>query len=137
MPPNLHPRSAHTTTLFGTTLLVSFLVVSLPHLFPCPVPSRQYLDANTVEVTDQNGRRVYKRVYRKPLDQMSQAPETAERSQDTAFEIDARSPRECPVPKPRGFIGRWLGFSENETTRGEGRPEIVRLDNSSNRSSEE
>lgn len=29
-----------------------------------------------------------------------------------ALEQEARQARECPVPKPRGMIGRWLGFEE-------------------------
>ena len=109
MPPNLHPRSTHTTTLFTTTLLISFLIVGLPHAFPCPVPSRQQLDASKIEeVTDENGRRVYRRVYQKPI-----IPEEERTGVRPAFEAPSRD-RECPVPKPTGFLGKLLGFEERD-----------------------
>ena len=46
MPPALHPRSAATTSLFTGTLLVSFAVVALPHLFPCPFLIPRYPGSN-------------------------------------------------------------------------------------------
>lgn len=122
MPPNLHPRSTHTTTLFATTLLISFLVVGVPHLLPCPVSKRQLLDAPIVEVRDENGRRVYKRVYRKPNAQLSRDGKAPTEMDSAAFEADTRHERECPVPKPGGFVGRWLGFQSGERrSEGEGR----------------
>jgi len=45
MPPHLHPRSTATSTLFAGTLLASFTVVAIPHIFPCPRPRRAYADA--------------------------------------------------------------------------------------------
>ncbi|RPA82741.1 hypothetical protein BJ508DRAFT_413905 [Ascobolus immersus RN42] len=34
----MHPRSFFTTSLFTTTALLSFAVVSIPHVLPCPAP---------------------------------------------------------------------------------------------------
>jgi cytochrome c oxidase assembly factor 2 len=45
MPPHLHPRSSATTTLFASTLAASFIIVGIPHIFPCPAPRKGYLDA--------------------------------------------------------------------------------------------
>jgi hypothetical protein len=45
MPPHLHPRSTATSTLFAGTLIASFVVVGIPHLFPCPRPRTGYADA--------------------------------------------------------------------------------------------
>jgi cytochrome c oxidase assembly factor 2 len=44
MPPHLHPRSSATTTLFASTLAASFVIVGIPHIFPCPAPRQGYLD---------------------------------------------------------------------------------------------
>ena len=44
MPPHLHPRSTATSTLFAGTLLASFVVVGIPHIFPCPRPRTGYAD---------------------------------------------------------------------------------------------
>jgi cytochrome c oxidase assembly factor 2 len=46
MPPHLHPRSSATTTLFASTLAASFIIVGIPHIFPCPAPRKGYLDAD-------------------------------------------------------------------------------------------
>ena len=46
MPPALHPRSRQTFSLFTTTLAVSFLVVGLPHILPCPVPHTAFADGD-------------------------------------------------------------------------------------------
>ncbi|KPI39090.1 uncharacterized protein AB675_4511 [Cyphellophora attinorum] len=47
MPSHLHPRSTATSTLFAGTLLASFVVISIPHIFPCPRPRTQYMDADS------------------------------------------------------------------------------------------
>merc|ERR1711981_1183111 len=47
MPPALHPRSSMTLSLFTSTLAISFLVVGLPHLIPCPVQPQAYADDGT------------------------------------------------------------------------------------------
>ena len=131
MPPNLHPRSAHTTTLFTTTLAVSFLVVSIPHLLPCPVPQRQHLDASTIEVVDENGRRVYKRVYKRPLAPSGEDGKTVVEPTGAGFEVGSHKDRECPVPKPSGFVGRWLGFRDEGAQGGAHRRPVVKIERGS------
>jgi len=121
MPPHLHPRSTATSTLFAGTLLASFVIVSIPHLFPCPRPRNgQYESDNRL---------------RKPNPQIPQpkethsqggaspqSPNTSSRDAEEAMlfrelEAEARllekqaEVRECPVPKPRGVLGRVLGFN--------------------------
>ncbi|KAG8629450.1 hypothetical protein KVT40_003315 [Elsinoe batatas] len=99
MPPYLHPRSRSTSTLFTGCLAVSFLVVGMPHLLPCPVDRRQFTE---------NGEVVPKRKRKLPSTQ-AQSIDMEKQSEDAA------SKRECPVPKPRGFVGQLLGFrQENE-----------------------
>ena len=56
MPPHLHPRSSATTTLFASTLAASFIIVGIPHVFPCPAPRKGYLDAEG-NVTQRRRRR--------------------------------------------------------------------------------
>jgi len=47
MPPHLHPRSRMTSSLFATTVAVSFAVVALPHILPCPAPRVTYADSSS------------------------------------------------------------------------------------------
>jgi cytochrome c oxidase assembly factor 2 len=44
MPPHLHPRSSATSTLFASTLAASFVIVGIPHIFPCPAPRQGYFE---------------------------------------------------------------------------------------------
>lgn len=107
MPPHLHPRSRTTSSLFATAVAASFLVVGLPHVLPCPVPRAKYADGEVV--VDGRGRR---RRWRS-----TEAPEAAADgvvrfggpSGDEPAPATRR--RECPVPKPGGFLGEWLGFA--------------------------
>ena len=46
MPSHLHPRSSATTTLFASTLAASFIIVGIPHIFPCPAPRRAFSDSS-------------------------------------------------------------------------------------------
>ncbi|KAH8728587.1 hypothetical protein GQ44DRAFT_674905 [Phaeosphaeriaceae sp. PMI808] len=85
MPPHLHPRSRMTTSLFTTTLMISFLVVAAPHLLPCPVDPRTFADSADPTSEARRARR------REKL-----APK-----------------RECPVPKPGGLMGQVLGWKED------------------------
>ncbi|KAJ9604480.1 hypothetical protein H2200_011316 [Cladophialophora chaetospira] len=56
MPPHLHPRSTATSTLFAGTLLASFIVVGIPHVFPCPRPRTGYAqDAGQIQF-DEDGK---------------------------------------------------------------------------------
>ncbi|RAO69916.1 uncharacterized protein BHQ10_005928 [Talaromyces amestolkiae] len=50
MPPILHPRSRSTSSLFAATMVASFVIVGLPHIFPCPAPRRTLADSQ-VEMT--------------------------------------------------------------------------------------
>jgi len=100
MPPHLHPRSTWTTSLFTSTLAISFLVVGAPHLLPCPVQPRAFADSEMP--TDQRKRR-RKRCLDGP------------REESTAEQCEGgERKRECPVPKPRGLVGQILGFERKD-----------------------
>ena len=124
MTPHLHPRSHLTTSLFGTTLLVSFLVVGMPHIVPCPAPRVKFADSD-FEITKDGKRR-----RRRPADD-SEETNGGEKG-DLALPVISegeklamrRSPHECPVPKPRGIIGEVLGFKKEETAEKAPRPRI-------------
>ncbi|KAF2862801.1 hypothetical protein K470DRAFT_194752, partial [Piedraia hortae CBS 480.64] len=93
----LHPRSRTTGTLFTTTLAISFIVVGLPHVLPCPVDRRPYADS-AQEPQSEAGRRRRRRE-QQPTGQGDQIATRTERPK-----------RECPVPKPSGLIGQVMGF---------------------------
>ena len=114
MPPILHPRSSATTALFVTTLAASFVVVGIPHVFPCPRPRKGYqdgereLDADGKPIrkkrrSGQNGRQVTA---------VSKAEEEMEnfRRLEKEAEVVTKEAHECPVPKPTGLLGRIMGF---------------------------
>jgi cytochrome c oxidase assembly factor 2 len=107
MPPHLHPRSRMTTSLFTTTLMVSFLVVAAPHLIPCPVDPRTLADAP--DPTGQNRRR---RRRRTPDEETCNEVMSEERMKTIQLEEKLSPKRECPVPKPGGLIGQVLGLKE-------------------------
>ncbi|MCJ1300484.1 hypothetical protein MMC08_003281 [Hypocenomyce scalaris] len=111
MAPHLHPRSRVTTSLFGTTLLVSFLVVGMPHLFPCPAPRTQFAD---VEITEDGRRRRRRRsATAAEADEGAVAEEAPSEMVDEG-QLLARKAHECPVPKPGGIIGEVLGFKKDD-----------------------
>ena len=118
MPPHLHPRSTATSTLFAGTLLASFVVVGIPHLFPCPQPRRSYADAErraqAGSCQNSGPEDLSRDGERKGLAQRKAMSEEAALFAELQREAEAldREARECPVPKPRGFIGRFLGFQE-------------------------
>ncbi|PFH55992.1 hypothetical protein XA68_17232 [Ophiocordyceps unilateralis] len=108
MPPHLHPRSRMTSSLFATTLVASFFVVALPHAFPCPVPRTKYADGDVM--IDDEGRRKRWRTR-----EATRTKEGIVQFDQPAGEAGAsRSKRECPVPKPGGALGQWLGFSKKD-----------------------
>lgn len=126
MTPHLHPRSRLTTSLFGTTLLVSFLVVGMPHILPCPAPRVNFADSD-FEVPE-DGRRRRRRSSEASIED---EPSTERRNQmplhisEEEKAVMRKKAHECPVPKPPGIIGRVLGF-QGEDSRGEqSRPQIV------------
>src|SRR4051794_14607305 len=109
MPPHLHPRSRMTTSLFTTTLMVSFIVVAAPHIIPCPVDPRTLADS-----ADPTGK-IRPRRRRKPLEEETcNNVMSEERRKRAEFEERLRPKRECPVPKPGGLIGQVLGVQANE-----------------------
>ena len=101
-----------TSSLFATTVVASFFVVALPHILPCPVPRTKYADGEVI--VDENGRRRRWRRREAPEngDGIVQFNQTAE--DDNTFNAAERTKRECPVPKPGGMLGEWLGFHKND-----------------------
>jgi cytochrome c oxidase assembly factor 2 len=96
-----------TTSLFTTTLMVSFLVVAAPHLIPCPVDPRTLADSP--DPTGQNRRRRRRRI---PEEETCNDVMSEERRKQMALEEKLNPKRECPVPKPGGLIGQVLGLKE-------------------------
>ncbi|KAF2103557.1 hypothetical protein NA57DRAFT_72533 [Rhizodiscina lignyota] len=102
MPSHLHPRSRWTMSLFTTTLMISFLVVSIPHILPCPVPRRAFADGD-------EGR---KRRRKTDGQENSEGQSEAQYMQE-----HRRKERECPVPKPGGLVGQIMGFEAKISER--------------------
>ena len=126
MTPHLHPRSRLTTSLFGTTLLVSFLVVGMPHILPCPAPRVKFADAE-FEVTEEGKQRRRRRPTETPKalgsngeGELASSPGISEEEQI----MMKKQSHECPVPKPGGLIGEVLGFGKGETHEKPPRPRI-------------
>lgn len=157
MPPHLHPRSTATSTLFAGTLLASFIVVGIPHVFPCPRPRTGYAaDSGEMQIQfDEQGKPVRRRVKQphtrssnddvsrinteaseissrqhkslaesKPLDEEA-ALFRALAAEAEVLEHQAKQARECPVPKPSGWVGRMLGFSQDSSSPVQTRREEV------------
>lgn len=141
MPPILHPRSRSTSSLFAATMVASFVIVGLPHIFPCPAPRRTLADSQ-VEMTA-DGQQILKprRRRKNNPDSASAVPDGCPLPKEndilkgatdsTAEEVSAfyqmeeeaqslaQIGRECPVPKPRGIVGQLLGFSSNNNNKPE------------------
>lgn len=109
----LHPRSRTTGTLFTTTLAISFLVVAIPHLLPCPVDRRQFADS--YETPDG---KVIRRKRKASQDASEDGSKTrrAEATDVTGADstVGGATARECPIPKPSGIVGRVMGFKSDE-----------------------
>ena len=124
MTPHLHPRSHLTTSLFGTTLLVSFLVVGMPHIVPCPAPRVKFADSD-FEITEDGKRR-----RRRPAvgSEESAGGDKGDLALPVIPEEEKLAMRRkshgCPVPKPSGIIGEVLGFKKEETAKKAQRPRI-------------
>lgn len=115
MPPHLHPRSLTTTSLLGTTLLVSFLVVGMPHIIPCPAPRLAFAEGEQISKSEE-GRRQRRRQRRK-ADQGQEESISEEEESVTLLDqrkASIKKARECPVPKPMGIIGSLLGSGKGE-----------------------
>ncbi|KAI4265597.1 MAG: hypothetical protein L6R38_009301 [Xanthoria sp. 2 TBL-2021] len=105
-----------TTSLFGTTLLVSFLVVGMPHIFPCPAPRTQFAD---YEITEDGKQRRRRRPSSKGSETENDVPQHHAVTQEqvmteTEQEALRKKAHECPVPKPGGRIGEMLGFPKKD-----------------------
>jgi cytochrome c oxidase assembly factor 2 len=98
-----------TTSLFTTTLMVSFLVVAAPHLIPCPVDPRTLTDS--ADPTGQNRRRRRRKL---PEEETCNDVMSEERRRMQLVEEKLAAKRECPVPKPGGLIGQVLGVQNEE-----------------------
>jgi cytochrome c oxidase assembly factor 2 len=112
MPPALHPKSTQTLSLFTTTLVLGFGVVTLPHVFPCPVDHKRrvFADGDTPE------RRRKRRIADSGTTTESKEPLTAS-DRDSDMFTQEPSKRECPVPKPSGYLGQLLGFGSKTNQR--------------------
>ncbi|KAL9001963.1 MAG: hypothetical protein Q9188_005087 [Gyalolechia gomerana] len=117
MPSHLHPRSRTTSSLFGLTLLASFLVVGMPHIIPCPVPTAQFAD---FEITEDGKRRRRRRPLVNTTDgeaipglHQKEAVQEVVMTQEEQNALRSKA-HECPVPKPSGRIGELLGFTRRE-----------------------
>ena len=96
-------------SLFATTLAVSFLVVGMPHLLPCPAPRSNYADAPGTE--DGQGRKQRT----KPDNTNGQAESGQHLGHVDEALLLRKKAHECPVPKPGGLIGEVLGFKKQDT----------------------
>lgn len=125
MTPHLHPRSRSTTSLFAATLFASFVVVGVPHLFPCPAPRRTLADSEMMIAADGQQVPRVRRRRRKDVDSLDevgsniapgQTPAVVDEEVSTFLQLEAEAERlasvhrECPVPKPGGMLGEILGF---------------------------
>ncbi|KAF4513632.1 hypothetical protein G6O67_000880 [Ophiocordyceps sinensis] len=107
MPPHLHPRSRMTSSLFATTVVASFFVVALPHVLPCPVPRTRFADGEVI--VDDNGRRKRWKKIEAP-ESKNAIVQFGQPTDDGSCDATGQTRRECPVPKPGGILGEWLGF---------------------------
>lgn len=131
MPPHLHPRSTATSTLFAGTLLASFIVVGIPHVFPCPRPRQGYAD--TEPQVDAEGRLIRRKRRKdhddeKSVEGANRRPESKDDRKGSNLADEAmlfrqlqaeaeqleREARACPVPKPKGLLGQLLGLQEKK-----------------------
>ena len=137
MPPHLHPRSRSTTSLFVASLFASFVVVGLPHLFPCPAPRRTLADSEMATTPDGQPVQRFRRRRRKEVDSSdepetvpSRTPPLTDDEVSTFLQLEAEAEnlsqrrRECPIPKPGGIVGELLGFKN----QGDKRPQKERND---------
>ncbi|KAI9834580.1 MAG: hypothetical protein M1819_002956 [Sarea resinae] len=110
-PPRLHPRSRQTLSLFTSTLLLSFLIVGIPHAFPCPVRRTDYADG---EMPGSDGQTHRRRRRRRPCTAADGADAADGELADGVAPMGPTQlrQRECPVPKPRGLVGEILGFKQ-------------------------
>jgi cytochrome c oxidase assembly factor 2 len=102
-----------TSSIFATTVVASFLVVGLPHMLPCPVPAKRFADGEVM--VDENGKRKVWRS-REPAEIKDGLVQFNQSSDDAIRTTPESLRRECPVPKPGGMLGEWLGFHKEDDT---------------------
>ena len=125
MTPHLHPRSRLTTSLFGTTLLVSFLVVGMPHILPCPAPRVRFADAELGALEDEQRRRRQRNDNGSAEDEIDiSLVSIGGRISEEEKARHLKRARQCPVPKPRGIVGEVLGFTDTEAPQQTAKPQI-------------
>ena len=87
--------------------MVSFLVVAMPHIVPCPVPRMKLADEDWEDGRPRQRKKTPASVVTEDSD------ESVESDQLSSLEEQRVAMRrrihECPVPKPGGPIGRLLG----------------------------
>ncbi|OCK83436.1 hypothetical protein K432DRAFT_322312 [Lepidopterella palustris CBS 459.81] len=131
MPPALHPRSRMTTSLFTTTLFISFLVVGTPHILPCPVNPRLLADSADPDALSTRPKRRRRKCQAdengNPIPATVKANTTDEASDVEGIfsSEERRKRRECPVPKPGGLVGQILGFKKED---GGGMPPVIKVE---------
>lgn len=117
MTPHLHPRSRLTSSLFGATLAVSFLVVAMPHIVPCPAPRVRFADSEIEVLKDGRRRRISQREPGNPGADANNTLSVHQAASTVVGEsgtVMRKAAHECPVPKPRGVLGKLLGFKTSE-----------------------
>lgn len=124
MPPYLHPRSRLTTSLFGATLAVSFLVVGMPHIIPCPAPRIVMADTDLIEGQDGRWRRTVREGDRNELEDEEDEAEALLRLAEQRKRLETKG-HECPIPKPGGILGEVLGLGNRTERIRKTRPEVV------------
>ncbi|KAM5362008.1 hypothetical protein ACJZ2D_012758 [Fusarium nematophilum] len=103
-----------TSSLFATTVAACFLVVTMPHLLPCPVPRARFADGEIM--VDENGRRMRWRSKTTSPEVKDGIVQFSDMSSEEVERAKGRVRRECPVPKPGGILGEWLGFHKSDGT---------------------
>ena len=86
----------------------------MPHILPCPAPRADFADVEIME--DGRRRRRRRRLQESSTDEVQKVDESERmplaRIAEEAEEM-ARRAHECPVPKPKGLIGRIFGFEDS------------------------
>lgn len=104
-----------TSSIFVTTLLASFAVVTLPHILPCPAPRVAYTEGEVCP--DGKRRRRRKCAPEVATDGLVKEGKPCQPSaavcggEDLEVIDGTREKRECPIPKPGGVVGKMLGFT--------------------------
>ena len=99
-----------TSSLFASTVVACFFVVAMPHILPCPVPATKFADGDVV--VDENGRR--RRFRRRESPEEVKQGIVQFNGPIESEDAIQRARRECPVPKPGGILGEWLGFHKDD-----------------------